>query len=159
MDRHARPRAENPREMKRRAVDGPRNSIQRDSFKEPAGKQRLDRLGKLGVLGLGVRAAFLAWQSVSRVCGLEHIGYELQSRFVGPERLERLRLRPFRAASPVRGASRKRPLTHGPVTNGNGRPGRSSKFGSISRTMSANTDGAGSKSVPRSPQSAGWLTR
>ena len=81
--------------MKRRAVDGVRNLIQGDSLKEPAGEQRFDRLGKLGVLGLGVRAAFLAWQSVLRVRGLEHIRNKLQSRFIGPKSFQWLNCRRF----------------------------------------------------------------
>lgn len=91
--------------------------------------------------------------------GFEHVGDKAQDGCLGPKRTEGAGfggLQPLRdCVAPPENAG----AAYGPVTNGNGRSGRSSILGSISRTMAFHAWGESVKTEPRSPESAGWLIR
>ena len=139
-----------------------RHLVQRDPLREPGGEVRLGRLHSLRVIGVGAHAVcgVFAGRRCRANAGIKHVCNELKRRDVRPEVLERLSVPRIRAGALAPGAARRWPGSHGPVTNGKGRSGWSSIDGSSSRMMSVRALAATTaKVVPRSPQSAGWLTR
>src|SRR5262245_34342079 len=90
MDRHAGSLLKDAGEMKGRRVYGPGDVIERDAFTQPAREVGLGRLGAVGVGSLGAVTAAPARQAVARERRFEHVGEELERRYVSPERFERL---------------------------------------------------------------------
>ena len=158
MDGNAGSLLKDPGEMKGRCVYRSGELVERDAFTQPAREVGFGRLGAVGVIGVRALATAPARHAVSRKCSLEQMGHELKCRHIGPERFEwigssglellhELAVPPEHAGIAGAGDEGKRPL--GAVVDG----------GIELADDLAEHARRGANTVPRSPQSAGWLTR